>query len=322
MKTYAVFFLPGKRYENHFISLLIVAPHGDFTGCQQGLIVGDQKGNARAVMSAAGELNNVPYEIKWYEFPNAAPLLESLNSQHLDAGLVGDGPLSFAVAAGAQIRAIQASQYLGNAIVVKKDSALHSIADLKGKKVATVKGSAGQNMVLNALHEAGLPDDSVSFVFTTPSEATLALDYGAVDAVATWEPYVSFAVAQSGDRIAIDGKNSPVSNYLVATDSAIASKREQLADFRQRLIRARAWGVAHPQAYASEIAKLLRLPDAVALSKVQRENNAPVEDYALVEKRQQLAIDTFTRGGLIKPGLKADKLVDASFFNANGAAKP
>lgn len=286
------------------------------------LIVGDQKGNARAVMSAAGELNNVPYEIKWYEFPNAAPLLESLNSQHLDAGLVGDGPLSFAVAAGAQIRAIQASQYLGNAIVVKKDSALHSIADLKGKKVATVKGSAGQNMVLNALHEAGLPDDSVSFVFTTPSEATLALDNGAVDAVATWEPYVSFAVAQSGDRIAIDGKNSPVSNYLVATDSAIASKREQLADFRERLIRARAWGVAHPQAYASEIAKLLRLPDAVALSKVQRENNAPVEDYALVEKRQQLAIDTFTRGGLIKPGLKADKLVDASFFNANGAAKP
>ncbi|WP_277977324.1 ABC transporter substrate-binding protein [Pantoea endophytica] len=286
------------------------------------LIVGDQKGNARAVMSAAGELKNVPYEIKWYEFPNAAPLLESLNSQHLDAGLVGDGPLSFAVAAGAQIRAIQASQYLGNAIVVKKDSALHSIADLKGKKVATVKGSAGQNMVLNALHEAGLPDDSVSFVFTTPSEATLALDNGAVDAVATWEPYVSFAVAQSGDRIAIDGKNSPVSNYLVATDSAIASKREQLADFRERLIRARAWGVAHPQAYASEIAKLLRLPDAVALSKVQRENNAPVEDYALVEKRQQLAIDTFTRGGLIKPGLKADKLVDASFFNANGAAKP
>lgn len=286
------------------------------------LIVCDQKGNARAVMSAAGELNNVPYEIKWYEFPNAAPLLESLNSQHLDAGLVGDGPLSFAVAAGAQIRAIQASQYLGNAIVVKKDSALHSIADLKGKKVATVKGSAGQNMVLNALHEAGLPDDSVNFVFTTPSEATLALDNGAVDAVATWEPYVSFAVAQSGDRIAIDGKNSPVSNYLVATDSAIASKREQLMDFRERLIRARAWGVAHPQAYASEIAKLLRLPDVVALSKVQRENNAPVEDYALVEKRQQLAIDTFTRGGLIKPGLKADKLVDASFFNANGTAKP
>lgn len=298
--------------------LLAVTSHAATTP----LIVGDQKGNARAVMSAAGELNNVPYEIKWYEFPNAAPLLESLNSQHLDAGLVGDGPLSFAVAAGAQIRAIQASQYLGNAIVVKKESALHRIADLKGKKVATVKGSAGQNMVLNALHEAGLPDDSVSFVFTTPSEATLALDNGAVDAVATWEPYVSFAVAQSGDRIAIDGKNSPVSNYLVATDSAIASKREQLADFRERLIRARAWGVAHPQAYASEIAKLLRLPDAVALSKVQRENNAPVEDYALVEKRQQLAIDTFTRGGLIKPGLKADKLVDASFFNANGAAKP
>jgi sulfonate transport system substrate-binding protein len=80
--------------------------------------------------------------------------------------------------------------------------------------------------------------------------------------------------------------------------------------------------VAHPQEYATELAKLLRLPDVVALSKVQRENNAPVEDYATVEKRQQLAIDTFTRSGLIKPGLQADKLVDASFFSTNGAAKP
>ncbi|MBK0098333.1 aliphatic sulfonate ABC transporter substrate-binding protein [Erwinia sp. S63] len=286
------------------------------------LVVGDQKGNARAVMSAAGELTNVPYEIKWYEFPNAAPLLESLNSQHLDAGLVGDGPLAFAVAAGAKIRAIQASQYLGNGLLVKRDSAVHTIADLKGKKVATVKGSSGQNMVLNALHQAGLPDDSVNFVFTTPAEATLALDNGAVDAVATWEPYVSFAVAQSGDRIAIDGKEAPVSNYLVATDSAISNKRAELADFRQRLIRARAWGVAHPQEYANGIASLLRLPDAVALSKVQRENNAPVEDYALVAQRQQAAIDTFARSGLIKPGLQASSLVDASFFGEAGAAKP
>jgi len=278
------------------------------------LVVGDQKGNARAVMEAAGQLSNLPYEVKWYEFPNAAPLLESLNASHLDAGLVGDGPLSFAVASGATIKAIQASQYLGNAIIVKKESTIKSAADLKGKKIATVKGSSGQNLVFNALSKAGLPADSVQFVFTTPAEATLALDNGAVDAVATWEPYVSFAIAQSGAVIAVDGDAFPVSNYLVATDRAIADKRAALQDFRQRLIRAREWGVAHPQAYAEGIAKLLRLPDAVALSKVKRENNAPIGDVALVQQRQQAAIDTFTQSGLIKPGLKADSVIDASFF--------
>ena len=279
------------------------------------LVVGDQKGNARAVMEAAGELSNLPYAVKWYEFPNAAPLLESLNASHLDAGLVGDGPLSFAVASGAAIKAIQASQYLGNAIIVKNGSSIKSAADLKGKKIATVKGSSGQNLVFNALSSAHLPADSVQFVFTTPAEATLALDNGAVDAVATWEPYVSFAIAQSGAVIAVDGDAFPVSNYLVATDRAITDKRATLQDFRQRLIRAREWGVAHPQAYAQGIATLLRLPDAVALSKVKRENNAPVGDVALVRQRQQAAIDTFTRSGLIKPGLTADAVIDASFFH-------
>ncbi|WP_409076024.1 aliphatic sulfonate ABC transporter substrate-binding protein (plasmid) [Pantoea sp. C3] len=278
------------------------------------LIVGDQKGNARAVMEAAGQLENLPYKLSWYEFPNAAPLLESLNSNHLDAGLVGDGPLSFAAAAGAEIKAIQASQYLGNAIIVKKRSGIKNAADLKGKKIATVKGSSGQNLVLNALKQANLPADSVSFIFTTPAEATLALDSGAVDAVASWEPYVSFAVAQSGDQIAVDGRAFPVSNYLVATDTAIADKRDLLQDFRQRLVLAREWGVAHPEQYAAGIAKVLRLPENVALSKVQRENNAPISDIATVRSQQQNAIDTFTRTGLIKPGLKADQLIDASFF--------
>lgn len=278
------------------------------------LAIGDQKGNARAVMEAAGQLSNLPYQVKWYEFPNAAPLLESLNASHLDAGLVGDGPLSFAVASGAAIKAIQASQYLGNAIIVKKGSSIKSAADLKGKKIATVKGSSGQNLVFSALSKANLPADSVQFVFTTPAEATLALDNGAVDAVATWEPYVSFAIAQSDAVIAVDGDAFPVSNYLVATDRAITDKRAALEDFRQRLIRARDWGVAHPQAYAQGIAKLLRLPDAVALSKVKRESNAPVSDVALVRQRQQAAIDTFSRSGLIKSGLTADAVIDASFF--------
>jgi sulfonate transport system substrate-binding protein len=48
---------------------------------------------------------------------------------------------------------------------------------------------------------------------------------------------------------------------------------------------------------------------------VKRENNAPVGDVALVRQRQQAAIDTFTRSGLIKPGLTADAMIDASFFH-------
>ncbi|WP_202988034.1 aliphatic sulfonate ABC transporter substrate-binding protein [Pseudomonas typographi] len=277
------------------------------------LDVGDQRGNARAVMEAAGVLQGIGYPIHWHEFPNAAPVLEALNTQHLDAGLLGDAPLTFAAAAGVNVKAIFASRYLGNGLIVAKGSSIHAPGELKGKKIATVKGSSGHAMALAALAASGLGEDDVTFVFTTPAEATLALSNGAVDAVATWEPYISFAIEQSQVRLIADGTDYPSLNYLVATPQAIATKRAELGDFTQRLAKARQWGTQHPQPYAAAIAQLLRLPETVALSKVRRESNAPVLDAAAIRDQQQSTIDLYAKTGLIKQRLNADDLLDTTF---------
>lgn len=290
------------------------------------LTVGDQRGNARAVMEAAGVLDGASYKIDWREFPNAAPVLEALNSNHLDAGLLGDAPLTFAAAAGVKAKAIFASRYLGNALIVGKDSVISSTSGLKGKKIGTVKGSSGHALALSALKQSGLTEGDVTFIFTTPAEATLALSSGAVDAVASWEPYISFAVEQSQARIVADGKDFPSLNYLVATDQAIKDKHGELQDFTQRLAKARQWGVEHPQPYAEVIAKLLRIPETVALAKVRRESNGPVTDFAAIRTQQQATIDLYAQTGLIKKSFAADDLLDASFAPvavaaANKAAK-
>ena len=41
-------------------------------------------------------------------------------------------------------------------ILVRADSPLHDIADLKDKKVAFQKGSSSHNLILRALNKAGL----------------------------------------------------------------------------------------------------------------------------------------------------------------------
>jgi sulfonate transport system substrate-binding protein len=51
------------------------------------LKVGDQKGNAQAVMEVAGVLKDTPYTIAWKEFPAAAPLLEALGAGAIDTVL-------------------------------------------------------------------------------------------------------------------------------------------------------------------------------------------------------------------------------------------
>src|SRR6478735_3992971 len=101
------------------------------------LIVGDQKGNARAVMEASGVLKDVPYKIEWKEFAAAAPLLEALGAGALDSGLVGDAPFTFAAAANVPVKAIGAirqSQH-GLAILVPKGSPVRNFDDLKGRKI-------------------------------------------------------------------------------------------------------------------------------------------------------------------------------------------
>src|SRR6201993_4018904 len=117
------------------------------------LRVGDQKGNAQAVMEAAGVLKDARYRIEWKEFAAAAPLLERLGAGGIDTGLVGDGPFPFAAAANLRAKAIAAIRQSseGLAILVPETSAIHSFEELRGKKIATGRGSIGHQLILGGL---------------------------------------------------------------------------------------------------------------------------------------------------------------------------
>src|SRR5580704_8408185 len=110
---------------------------------QTTLRVGDQKGNSQAVMEASGLLKGLPYKIEWKEFPAAAPLLEALGAGAIETGIVGDAPFTFAAAANVPVKAIGAIRQSreGLAILVPRESHIHDFDDLKGKKIATGRGS-------------------------------------------------------------------------------------------------------------------------------------------------------------------------------------
>lgn len=310
--------MQGNKVMGLVLSLVLGLGAGVAAAQDVVLRVGDQKGNARSVMEAAGVLNDLPYKVEWNEFPNAAPLLEAMKAGALDAGSVGDAPLTFAAANGLQAKAITATVYEGNGIIVRDGDAIHETKDLAGKKVALVRGSAGHSLLLNALRDAGLSEDAVELVFLPPAEATLALTSGSVDAVSTWEPFVSFAVLQSGARLLVDGKNYPILSYLIASNDAIATKPEALRDFVSRLVVARQWGVENTDSYAKVIAQLVGLPDEVALGKQRREGHRPHNIDAEVIKIQQATINFYLDAGLITTPLKATDLLDDSFNPKGG----
>lgn len=162
------------------------------------LVVGDQKGGAKALLKAAGELDHVPYEIKWALFPAASPLLEAFDAGAVDVGGIGGAPFAFAYASGAKIKVIAAyrppSEAAGkaSAIIVAKGSPIRTLADLKGKRLATIKGSAGQDLALKLLEKAGLKASNVQWVYLANGEAKAALATGAIDAALVAEQRAIF----------------------------------------------------------------------------------------------------------------------------------
>jgi sulfonate transport system substrate-binding protein len=288
---------------------------------QTTLRVGDQKGNSQAVMEAAGVLKDVPYKIEWKEFPAAAPLLEALGAGAIETGIVGDAPFTFAAAANVPVKAIGAIRQSqeGLAILVPRGSPIHDFADLKGKKIATGRGSIGHQLILAALESRGWSAGDVQIVFLAPSDAKVAYSQGSVDAWSTWEPYVSQeeVLFQSRRLLTAEGLTSGIS-FEVASPDAIRDKRPELDDFLRRLTAARAWSLSNVGAYAESWGKLMSIPPAVPLNWLSRAKIrvAPIDDSVVAGEQQ--TIDLYFRAGLIKQKLNAADIVDRSFAEAIG----
>jgi sulfonate transport system substrate-binding protein len=288
---------------------------------QTTLRVGDQKGNSQAVMEAAGVLKDVPYKIEWKEFPAAAPLLEALSAGAIETGLVGDAPFIFAAAANVPVKAIAAVRQSreGLAILVPDQSAVKSFDDLRGKKIATGRGSIGHQLILAALESRGWQANDVQIVFLAPSDAKVAYSQGSVDAWSTWEPYVSQEEVLFKSRRVITAEGiTPGIGFQVASPNAIRDKRPELEDFVRRLAAARAWSQGNIESYAETWGKLMNIPTAVPLNWLTRAKIriAPIDDSVVAD--EQKTIDLYFRSGLIKQNLNASDIVDRSFSAAIG----
>lgn len=282
------------------------------------LRIADQKGNMRAQLEAANALEGIPYRIEWSEFSAAAPLAEALNAGAVDAGIIGDAPLVFALAARADIKAIAVdrSDPYGTAVIVGPDSPAHDIEDLLGKQIATGRGSIGHYIALRALARHGLGPDDVRFRFMGPVDARIALQTGSVDAWATWEPYTSLAEISQHARVVANGRGLIAGNsFVVATDRALEDpgQRAALQDYLKRLQKAQQWSYTHLEEYAHKLADIIGFPVEVARKQYARRQLhwTAIDDQVVAQ--QQATADFYYDVGLIPEALDVDPTFDRDF---------
>jgi sulfonate transport system substrate-binding protein len=277
--------------------------------------IGFQKYGKLVLLKGKGSLEEklkpLGYRVSWTEFPSGPPLLEALNVGALDFGVTGETPPIFAQAAGAPLvyLAYDPPAPQGEAILVPKDSALKSVADLKGKKVALNKGSNVHYLLVKALEKAGLKYTDIQPVFLAPADALAAFSRGSVDAWVIWDPYEAAAQASTGARVLADGTDVVANYQFYFTSKSFLSNDAKAVDVvLDALNEADDWAKNNIDAVAEQLSPSVGLPASVIAVSLRRESYGirPISDEVIAS--QQHIADTFLALGLLPKAITVSDL--------------
>ncbi|NEX61977.1 sulfonate ABC transporter substrate-binding protein [Noviherbaspirillum galbum] len=270
------------------------------------LRIGYQKYGTLTILKARGTLEKrlAPQGItvKWNEFPSGPVLLEALNVGSVDFGTVGEAPPIFAQAAGADLVYVsnEPAAPQSEAIVVPKGSAIKSVADLKGKKVALNKGSNVHYLLVKALEKANVEYKDIQPVYLPPADARAAFERGSVDAWVIWDPFLAAAEKQLGARVLADGKGLVSNHQFFLASRGYAQKNgEVLRIVQDELEKVDEWSKGNIKEVAGILSTQVGLdPAAVELAANRYAYGVSPVTPAVLDEQQKIA-DTFSALKLI-----------------------
>jgi sulfonate transport system substrate-binding protein len=274
--------------------------------------IGYQKYGTLNVLKAEGSLekslSTKGITVTWTLFPAGPQLLEALNAGSIDLGNTGEAPPVFAQAAGVNL------VYFGNqppfpkgeGILVRKDSPVQHVPELKGKRIALNKGSNVHFFLVKLLEKNGLKIDDITPVYLSPADAWAALEGGSVDAWAIWDPYMSAAIDRSGARVLQDAVGVAANREFFLADRRFAEAHQEiLLAVRDAVGRCGIWVTTKPEEVVHYLAPQLGMSEQV-ISKVVRAQPwgfQPITDQVVSD--QQTIGDTFYSLKLIPKTIQA-----------------
>jgi sulfonate transport system substrate-binding protein len=283
------------------------------------LTIGDQAKNLQTLLDASGALEGTSYDVKWAEFEGAAPLFQAVQAGAADTSYAADLPTLQALSGGVPVKAVGVLRNDGThtGIVVRDDSSVKRVRDLKGKKVvvSSAKGSIAEYLLANVLQRAGLSYDDVEVQYLLPTDAQAAFTSGKIEAWATFGVYKSVA-EQQGGRLLVNGADGRVSGYgfIGASEKALADpgKKAAVSDYLRRLDKALAWSQKHPGDYAKAIQRNTGASPEVAKTLVSQANSDLLPVSSQVVRSVQKVGDTMHGIGVLTPNPTVADHVDTS----------
>jgi taurine transport system substrate-binding protein len=245
-------------------------------------------------------------EVEWKKFDSGGDVNEAVAARAVDIGLAGSSPVSRGLSQPLPYQVPWIFDVIGKAeaLVVKGDRGITSLADLKGKTIATPLASTAHYSLLAALQDAGVEEGSVKVIDATPADIYAAWTRGDIDGAYVWNPNLAKLKAEGGkvivdsEQLARKGKTTydlaVVTNDFADRYPAVVTAWVRQQDRAVKLIR------SDPAQAATAVAAELNItPD---------EAKAQLADLIFLDAKEQTGPDYLGRG-------LADNLYASAQFN-------
>ncbi len=241
------------------------------------------------------ELENVGATEEWTNF-NSGPLVnEAVSAGEEDIGFMADLPAIIAKSGGQDLQIVSniATGEKSLAVLVKPDSDIESIEDLKGKKIAYATGSYAQHLLALVLDEADLSFDDIESVNLGAADSPQALENGDVDAIVIWEQFITKLTNEGKARVLIDGTGIKRSNMVIYSVTDYAEENPDIIEaFIKAVDRGAQYIEEHPDNAAEVLSEVYQVSESdmkeilgnfdfsVALTQDDIDEITTVADYA------------------------------------------
>lgn len=250
----------------------------------------------RAVQNSGALEKATGYKISWKQFGGGGDVIKAMASGQVPLGEAGSSPITAAAAQGIDIQVVWVLDDINNAeqLIASKKSGVKSLADLKGKKVATPFVSTAHYQLLFALNKAGVNPKEIQILNLRPPEIAAAWERGDLDATFIWEPVLS-KVKANGTVITssaeIGKQGAPTFDGIIANRAWAAANRDFVMAYVKALAAADADYKAAPEKYKAHAAMIAKVVGA-------KPDDVPgvLSDYAFPTPAEQ-ASDKWLGGG-------------------------
>ena len=205
-------------------------------------------------------------DIELVKFTSGPTEIAAMVSGDIDLGYVGHGAHFLAVQGKVKVLSLDVLSK-AEELIVRNDTGIKSVKDLKGKTVATQLGTSGDVVLDLALKREGMTRNDVKLINMDMAGAVSAFIAKKVDAVIVWAPYSTEVKKAAGnDNVTVLADSASFSDEFVfpaswvATPDFLKKNEDKTVRFLKALHQAMDYRVEHLDEVVDYVAELNDTP--------------------------------------------------------------